>query len=97
MLLISGMILGLSSCAWIGRQSDALGNHMPVIGERCEHWQCFTASGRAQSEANKAAREQSDAPHQAVAAPYEDVKSNPANNQNSAASPSPASAPYLVE
>lgn len=46
-------LLALSGCSWIGRQADALGEHMPVIGERCEHWQCMTTSGQARSEAIK--------------------------------------------
>lgn len=29
---------------------------MPVVGERCENWQCFTEGGKAQSDANKRAR-----------------------------------------
>lgn len=43
----------LAGCNWIGRQADALGSHMPVIGERCEHWQCLTSSGRATSDMYK--------------------------------------------
>ena len=46
--------LVLCSCAWIGRQADAAGEYMPVIGDRCEHWQCMTASGQAESDAIKA-------------------------------------------
>jgi hypothetical protein len=32
----------LGSCQWF----EDLGEHMPVIGERCDHWQCFTESGQ---------------------------------------------------
>ena len=46
--------LALSGCDWMGRQADAVGEYMPVIGERCEHWQCMTASGQAESDAAKA-------------------------------------------
>lgn len=52
LLLLAPLIL--SGCDWIGRQADALGEHMPVIGERCEHWQCFTSEGQAESNAIKA-------------------------------------------
>lgn len=41
--------ISLTSCSWM----DDLGRHMPVIGERCENWQCFTSSGQAQSEMKK--------------------------------------------
>jgi hypothetical protein len=47
------LILAMTGCNWIGRQADALGSHMPVIGERCEHWQCITKSGRQTSEMYK--------------------------------------------
>ena len=43
----------LAGCNWVGRQADALGSHMPVIGERCEHWQCVTESGQRQSDLYK--------------------------------------------
>lgn len=43
------LLTSVSGCSWI----DDLGRHMPVIGERCENWQCFTSSGQAQSEATK--------------------------------------------
>lgn len=56
LLLASALLISLAGCAWIGRQADALGEHMPVIGERCEHWQCITASGRARSDMYKAQR-----------------------------------------
>lgn len=50
-MLIASSALFMSGCEWI----DDVGRHMPVIGERCENWQCFTEGGRAQSEANKRA------------------------------------------
>lgn len=48
-ILASAALLLTQGCQW----ADDLGRHMPVIGERCENWQCFTSSGQAQSEANK--------------------------------------------
>ena len=39
----------LAGCEW----ADNLGKHLPVIGERCESWQCFTESGKQASEAKK--------------------------------------------
>lgn len=58
-LLLAACIL-LSGCSWIGRQADALGDHMPVIGERCEHWQCMTESGQAQSDYYKQQKAEAD-------------------------------------
>jgi hypothetical protein len=47
------LVMATAGCSWIGRQADALGSHMPVIGERCEHWQCITKSGRQTSDMYK--------------------------------------------
>ena len=69
--LSMALLASISGCDWIGRQADALGSHMPVIGERCEHWQCITESGRQKSEMYKA--QQSGATQQ-EAAPVEDVE-----------------------
>lgn len=33
---------------------DRVGDHMPVIGERCENWQCFTSSGQEKSREKEA-------------------------------------------
>lgn len=44
----------LSGCETM---QDLVGKHMPVIGEPCENWQCFTSGGQAQSEATRRARE----------------------------------------
>lgn len=51
-LLVTSALLALQGCEW----ADDLGRHMPVIGERCENWQCLTSGGQAQSEATKRAR-----------------------------------------
>lgn len=64
-ILILLCFLPLASCDWMGRQADALGEHMPVIGERCEHWQCVTSSGQAQSDYNKAMQQRQHAPQPA--------------------------------
>ena len=68
----------LSGCNWIGRQADAVGSHMPVIGERCEHWQCITESGRQKSDMYKAQAREQDKPTQQEAAPYKEVEQQPA-------------------
>jgi hypothetical protein len=47
------LLCALSGCQAIGNWFDSVGEHFPVIGERCEHWQCFTESGREISDANK--------------------------------------------
>lgn len=52
------LVMATAGCSWIGRQADALGSHMPVIGERCEHWQCITKSGRQTSDMYKQQMEQ---------------------------------------
>lgn len=44
----------LSGCEW----ADNLGKKMPVMGDRCENWQCFTESGRQASEAKKMQQQQ---------------------------------------
>jgi hypothetical protein len=46
-------LLMLGGCSWF----NSLGEHFPVIGERCEYWQCFTESGRQQSDAIRQAKE----------------------------------------
>lgn len=40
----------LAGCDRVFNFADDVGSHLPTIGERCEHWQCFTEEGRAQSE-----------------------------------------------
>jgi hypothetical protein len=70
-LLITTALLSLSGCNWIGRQADAVGSHMPVIGERCEHWQCITSSGRQRSDMYKMQAQQ----------PQEDQTEQPAQQQ----------------
>ena len=52
------LLIVVSGCQSVGNWADDVGSYMPVIGERCEHWQCFTEGGRAQSEYNKQMREQ---------------------------------------
>ena len=56
-LLILAASTALSGCQTIGGFADHVGSYMPVIGDRCEHWQCFTSEGRAQSDAVLAERE----------------------------------------
>lgn len=50
--------LALGACQSIGNFADGVGSHLPVIGERCEHWQCFTEEGKQRSRANRTIREQ---------------------------------------
>lgn len=50
--------LGLCGCQAIGDWFDRVGEHMPVIGDRCEHWQCFTEAGQEASDAKKAQEQQ---------------------------------------
>jgi hypothetical protein len=41
-LFLSSSCLILGSCQTVYGWAESVGNHMPVIGERCNHWQCFT-------------------------------------------------------
>ncbi len=59
MVVLSASCLLLGSCQTISRWADGAGSYMPVIGDRCEHWQCFTSEGQAISNAKK--RQQADA------------------------------------
>ena len=79
-LVITAGCLLLSGCGWIGRQADHVGSYMPVIGERCEHWQCFTSEGQAISNANKAQRENAEREQEEKEMPADDTarKSFPA-------------------
>ena len=49
------LLLILASCQSISDFADRVDKHLPVIGERCEHWQCFTTEGKKISDANKKA------------------------------------------
>jgi hypothetical protein len=53
-LLIAALFLPLSGCQTISGWADSAGEYLPTIGDRCEHWQCVTDSGQAQSDAIKA-------------------------------------------
>ena len=57
LLVLAAAATLLFGCQWIGRQADALGSYMPVIGERCEHWQCITSSGQTISDAKREEQE----------------------------------------
>ena len=67
--------LGLSGCQTIGNWADSVGRHMPVIGERCEHWQCITSSGQAESDYNKQIqqRPQNEPKDESQPSPYPDA------------------------
>ncbi len=46
--------VALSGCGTMSGWADQAGSYLPVLSdERCEHWQCFTDEGKAQSEYNK--------------------------------------------
>lgn len=61
-LIISLPCVLLTGCDTVGDFADDMGSHMPVVGERCEHWQCITEGGRRQSEINRQRRMQPPAP-----------------------------------
>lgn len=78
-------IMILAGCAWlsgctaIGNWADQLGSHMPVIGERCNHWECFSSSGQMQSSYNEQMQErQKDEPKDPNAYPQYDYPTAPA-------------------
>jgi hypothetical protein len=53
-LLLVSICVTLGGCQAIGNFADDVGSYMPVLSdERCEHWQCFTDEGKAQSDYNK--------------------------------------------
>lgn len=64
--ILGGLLLMLTNCQTIGNWADSIGEHLPVIGERCEHWQCFTASGQQISEQNKKGAQAAQGTPQAV-------------------------------
>lgn len=51
------LALPLTACETMNGWVDSMGEHMPVVGDRCEHWQCFTSGGQAQSDAIAAQKE----------------------------------------
>jgi hypothetical protein len=52
-LALIAILLLLPGCRAITNWAYGVGEHMPVIGERCEHWQCVTASGQQKSDEQK--------------------------------------------
>ncbi len=48
-IIVSALALSLGGCSVF----DDIGRHLPVIGERCESSECFTAAGQAESDAKK--------------------------------------------
>jgi len=58
--LFMPFLLLVSACNPV-KTIDSIGDYMPVIGDRCEHWQCITASGQAQSDAIKASEKRMEA------------------------------------
>ncbi len=78
-LLAPALVTG---CTWIGNTADSIGSHMPVIGERCEHWQCVTSGGETQSRLNQRERlagPLTEHPHpvQGAAQPYQQAPQPP--------------------
>jgi len=71
----------LNSCQTISGWADSLGEHMPVVGERCEHWQCFTSSGQKKNETIEQEKDSS--------YPTPALKTPPASEQNKPAEESP--------
>jgi len=65
--------------------------NMPVIGERCEHWQCFTESGQEQSKLNHDQRVQQESQQ-----PRAPISGNPPSAYTAAAAPAPAAAPVYT-
>jgi hypothetical protein len=58
-LFIVAACMAISGCETIGNWADDAGSYLPVLSdERCEHWQCFTDEGKAQSDYNKQMRMQ---------------------------------------
>ena len=47
--LALGLLLSTSGCMSL----DEVGRHMPVVGKRCENWECFSSDGQEVSEERK--------------------------------------------
>jgi hypothetical protein len=48
-ILVPAVLLStftLNGCAWF----EQVGENFPVVGDRCEYWQCFTEYGQQQSD-----------------------------------------------
>jgi hypothetical protein len=75
-IILIGCLWALSGCTAIANWADNMGQHMPVVGERCEHWQCLTSSGQAKSNEYKMNRQYNDAtpPAEADEEPAEDKR-----------------------
>lgn len=70
----------LSGCETISNFADDVGSHMPVVGERCEHWQCFTEEGKAQSRINQMMKQQQQQPQGQLQMPPPKMDTDPETN-----------------
>lgn len=60
-LCLSASCIALAGCQTVYGWAESVGNHMPVIGERCHHWQCFTNdTGKSADVASQEADDASD-------------------------------------
>jgi hypothetical protein len=50
-------LLSLTGCQGFTKWAYKTGDHFPVVGERCEHWECMSESGRIASEKMRAEKE----------------------------------------
>jgi hypothetical protein len=58
-ILLIGLCAALGGCQSIGDWADDVGTHLPVLSDQsCEHWQCFTSDGQAESDMNRKMREE---------------------------------------
>jgi hypothetical protein len=95
-LLLCSLPFMLSACGL----EDWANANMPVIGQRCEHWQCFTEGGQQQSDANHQERLREQAGGGAGSGgnvPAENPGAPPAPVPTQAAAPAQAAAaPYVA-
>lgn len=76
-----------TGCQTISGWADAVGDHMPVIGEPCYHWQCVTSEGQRQSDMKRPAQEKTD--NAAAATPLLEKEEDEEADEAPAARPTP--------
>ncbi|MFO0389382.1 MAG: hypothetical protein ACK502_06655 [Alphaproteobacteria bacterium] len=50
---LTASCLSLAGCQTMHGWADYVGGYMPVIGERCNHWQCFTNDTEASTDSTQ--------------------------------------------
>jgi hypothetical protein len=88
--LYAAALLLLGGCGFF----DSVGDHMPVLGDRCEYWQCFTQYGQEQSNLIKEREHGASSDSSGSAAPQVPSEQLPAAPAAQAPQTSGAPTPY---